>query len=836
MNAAWPLVLRATVTGPLLDAPGRVLLSALGIALGVALGFAVHLINRSAADEMSAATRSLFGTADLSVQGPAAGFDEALYPRIARARGVAVASPVLEVEARVVDRRDTLTVQGLDVFQAARLAPDLALPGSGGGFDLFADDAIYLSPSAARHLGLAAGDRLRLQVGIEPVTLTVKGLLSGSAYPQRIAVMDIGTAQWKLDALGRLTRVDLRVAAGADPARVAQALAAELPPGVQVTTPALEAQEAISLSRSYRANLTALALVALFTGAFLVLSTQALAMVRRRRQAALLRALGVTGRGQLAAILGEGAVIGAVGAAAGVALGYALAALAVSTLGADLGAGYFPGLEPRLAVAPWEWALFFGLGVAVALAGAALPGLEAAKVPPAQALKAGDEEHPLKRLRGHLAGTVLMALAGLALLAPPVAGLPLPGYFAIAAFLVGAVAWMPAFVRFVFARLPVGGSAWYAVAVAHLRGTAGQATVAIAGVLVSFSLMVAMAIMTASFRDSLDAWLERVLPADLYLRAGTGDAGYFSPAVQAAIVTTPGIARAEFTRYRDLLLRPDAPALTLIAKPITPATAASALWLQARAAPATDLPPAWVSEAAADLYGWQPGSRIELPFAGRSHAFEVLGVWRDYARQSGAVVIDLERYRALSGDADAGSASLWLAAGARPDEVAQRLRARLPAQASYDLAQPAEIRAVSLSIFDRTFAVTYVLEAVAVLIGLFGISAAASARVLARRAEFGMLRHVGMTRRQIGAMLGFEGAAMGAAGVAAGLAVGGVIALVLIYVVNRQSFRWSMDLSVPWALLAVLALTLIAAAALTSVWSGRRAMGEDVVRAVKEDW
>ncbi|HSO06366.1 MAG TPA: FtsX-like permease family protein, partial [Pelomicrobium sp.] len=615
----------------------------------------------------------------------------------------------------------------------------LALPGSGGEFDLFGEDAIYLSPAAARHLGLAAGDRIALQVGIEPVALTVKGLLSGSAYPQRIAVMDIGTAQWKLNALGRLTRVDLRLAAGAHAGRVKAAIAADLPPDVQVTTPALEAQEAISLSRSYRANLTALALVALFTGAFLVLSTQALAMVRRRRQVALLRALGMTGRGQLAAMLGEGAAIGALGAAAGVALGYALAALAVEALGADLGAGYFPGLEPRLAVAPGEWALFFGLGVAVAVAGTALPALEAARVQPAQALKAGDEERPFKRVRGRLAGTVLMALAGAALLVPPVAGLPLPGYFAIAAFLVGAVAWMPSFVRFVFGRLPAGRAAWYQVAAAHLRGTAGQATVAIAGVLVSFSLMVAMAIMTVSFRDSLDAWLERVLPADLYLRAGTGDAGYFSPAVQDAIAGTPGVARAEFTRYRELLLAPDAPAVTLIAKPVAPATAPDVLWLQARTSAATDLPPAWVSEAAADLYGWQPGSRIELPFGGRRHAFEVLGVWRDYARQSGAVVIDLARYRELTGDRDAGSASVWLDAGASPDAVAQRLRARLPAEATFDLAQPAEIRAVSLSIFDRTFAVTYALEAVAVLIGLFGISAAAGARVLARRAEFGML-------------------------------------------------------------------------------------------------
>jgi len=190
----------------------------------------------------------------------------------------------------------------------------------------------------------------------------------------------------------------------------------------------------------------------------------------------------------------------------------------------------------------------------------------------------------------------------------------------------------------------------------------------------------------------------------------------------------------------------------------------------------------------------------------------------------------------LTGDRNAGGASLWLAPGADLDAVAARLRARLPQEASFDLAAPGEIRAASLSVFDRTFAVTYALEAVAVLIGLLGISAAASVRVLARRAEFGMLRHLGMTRSEIGGMLALEGAALGAAGTLAGLAAGWIIALVLIGVVNRQSFHWSMDLHAPWGPLAGLAGILVATAALTSVCSGREAMGDDVVRAVKEDW
>jgi putative ABC transport system permease protein len=189
-----------------------------------------------------------------------------------------------------------------------------------------------------------------------------------------------------------------------------------------------------------------------------------------------------------------------------------------------------------------------------------------------------------------------------------------------------------------------------------------------------------------------------------------------------------------------------------------------------------------------------------------------------------------------TGDTRATTAALWLERDAEPDEVAGRIRDTLQREGSYEIAVPREIRRMSLRVFDRTFAVTYLLEAVAVLIGLFGISASTSSQVLARRGEFGMLRHLGVTRGEIGRMLAFEGAALGAVGVLTGLVVGFVVSLILIYVVNRQSFHWTMDVHVPWGLLALLSGVLVASAAITAAVSGRQAMGEDVVRAVKEDW
>jgi putative ABC transport system permease protein len=246
--------------------------------------------------------------------------------------------------------------------------------------------------------------------------------------------------------------------------------------------------------------------------------------------------------------------------------------------------------------------------------------------------------------------------------------------------------------------------------------------------------------------------------------------------------------------------------------------------------------PGWISEAAHDLRGLDVGSEFDLPLGGRAVKVVVKGVWRDYERPGGAVVIPRDTFIHYTGDTRATTAALWLEPGATAEQVSDRVHAAIQRSGQYEIAVPREIRRLSLRVFDRTFAVTYLLEAVAVLIGLFGISASTSSQVLARRGEFGMLRHLGITRREIGRMLAFEGAALGTLGVLTGLVVGGLVSLVLVYVVNRQSFHWTMDVHVPWLLLAVLSIVLVAAAALTSVISGQQAMGTDVVRAVKEDW
>jgi putative ABC transport system permease protein len=828
--------------------PMRAVLAVVAIAVGVAMGFAIHLINAAAFNEFSAAVQSLSGQADVQVTGREARFDEGIYPRLAARAGVAVASPVLEVDAAVPAAKGTLKIVGLDALRAGHISPDLmGVPAAGSPFDVFADDAVFLSPAAQAWLGKEAGATVLLRAGTDDVPLRVAGPVLRARSGQRIAVMDIGALQWRLRAVGKLTRVDLKLRPGVDRAAFERALAADLerdfPGRFTVARPNDANQESRNqnLSRAYRVNLTVLALVALFTGAFLVFSTQALSVLRRRSQFALLRVLGLTRRALLRQVLLEGASLGVVGALLGIAGGYALAAVALAFFGGDLGAGYFTGVQPRVHFTPVAAAVFFALGLGVALLGCAAPAWEAARARPAIALKSGNDETALERLSRVWPSLVCLAAAAACAWAPPVAGLPLFGYVAVALLLVGGIGLMPRLAAGAFRTLDrLAGPRIYrhpvlALTLARLANAPGQASIALGGVLASFSLMVAMGIMVASFRVSVDDWMLHILPADLYVRSG-GGTGALAPPEQAALAALPGVKEAQFLRTRPLLLDPARPAVTLVARDLDPRDPGRLLALVGPVAtPPPGARPAWVSEAMTDLYGVHPGQVLALPLGGKPAEFFVAGVWRDYANQTGSVIVLRSDYRALTGDADVTDTALYATPGTPVERIEAGVRA-LPFGRALTLARPGDIRALSLRIFDRSFAVTYLLEAIAIAIGLSGVAATFSAQTLARAKEFGMLRHVGVTRGQVLGILAVEGGALTLLGVATGFVLGLAISLILVYVVNPQSFHWTMQLHLPWPLLGSVAAVLVAASVATALVSGRHALSGGPVRAVREDW
>lgn len=829
--------------------PLRFVLAGLAIAIGVALGFAVHVINRSAADAFGEAVRSVSGDADLQVRATSPlGFDERLYPRLFRRGEVADASPVVSLDATMNGQR--IPVIGIDTLRALTVTPMLlgrhvagresaASPRPAPTDAVLDPELIYLSATALERTGLQAGDPVLVRAGASAHHFTVAGDMPGVPAGQALASIDIAAAQWRFARLGSLDRIDLRLREGVGASAARQAIAAVLPAGTRLTDPEGESRRGDSLSRAYRVNLDMLALVALLTGGFLVYSAQSLAVTRRLGQFALLRTLGLQKASLERQLLAEGGALGVIGAVVGLALGLGIAALALRLVGGDLGGGYFGRVSPDLQFSPAAAAAFAALGIGTALLGSYAPARKAGKLAPAIAIRqAGDLVDPRQSPPWRWGLILFLVGVGAAFL-PAINRLPLFGYLAIGLVLAGGVAAMPWLARTLLtplARIDLRSPS-LEMALRRLLGAPSQASVALSGIVASTGLMIAMAIMVTSFRGSVEDWLDSFLSGDLYISGGRSGAT-FDPATQARIAATPGIAAIAFAKQVPVAVDPELPSVLLLVRPTDgPGITMPLIERAERPGQGVAL---WLSEPAARLYGKEVGERFTLPI-GRSGAPVqgwVAGIWRDYARQQGAIEMAAEDYVRATGDLMRTEAAVELAPGASVAGVRAQIERRLPPalRGRIDIAEPATLRREALRLFDRSFAITYVLEAIAVLIGLAGVAATISAQTIARIREFGMLRHVGMRPRSILAMLGWEGALLGVIGLAAGAVLGFVLSQILIHVINPQSFNWTMETRMPWPLLAAVGAGLILSAAGTAMLAGRRSLSFSAVRAVSEDW
>ena len=855
--------------------------------LGVALAFSVHLINASALDEFSQAVRSVNGQPDLALRAAEGTFDESVYALVAGNAQVEHASPVLEISTYAVGddgKRLALRVVGVDALTIAFVAPALIpIPSSGAAnsgdgdsgadrFSMFAPGTVFLNAAAQKAVTSDRAVSLRVQSGLQLLGVKVAGTVNASGMA--LAVMDIGAAQDLFGQQGFLSRIDIKLKAGVNHDTFMAALQGTpgWPAAVTAGTPEDATARIGNLSRAYRVNLTVLALVALFTGAFLVFSVLSLSVAKRAQQFALLGVLGLTGKERLRLVLLESGALGLAGCLAGIALGTALAALALRVLGGDLGGGYFAGVAPTLRWSTMAALAYAGLGLLAALAGGWWPARLAERLPPAQTLKGlgASDVHSQKHWVSiiFIAGGVVLARA------PAIFDIPLAAYVSVALLLVGGITALPWLIALLLDRVSpvVQQRLLPLLAVERARRVRESASVAVSGVVASLSLAVALTVMVASFRESITRWLDVVLPADLYVRTANstsaGDTAFFTPEFVQAVAKAPGVKRVSTQRTKLLLMDPARPAVALIARQLD--DPANALPLVGDPLP---VPPGqigiYVSEAMVDLYGAEPGKpflRLNSAFAHVLYTkyamFYIAGVWRDYARQSGTIAISSADFERLTGDKRVNDLALWLAESADSTQVQQAIRdiadkqSGTPAPAEeltnatkatkatnatnagqlIEFASSREIRAVSLKIFDRSFAVTYWLQGIAIAIGLFGVAASFSAQVLARRKEFGLLVHLGLTRSQVLRVVAGEGLAWTAIGAVAGLGLGLAVSMVLVFVVNPQSFHWTMDLAVPWLRLLALCAAVVVAGTATAWLAGRAAAGRDAVLAVKEDW
>jgi putative ABC transport system permease protein len=832
--------------------PGRWLIAGLTVGLGIGLAVAIHTVNRSALSEFGRALDTVNGQASAQLVATSGDFsDELLDAVVSRQKelGIRAVSPVLERATQPV------RVLGLDIFRAGRVTSAL-LPSVSDDrrMQVFDENAIFLSATALKELAVAVSDDLILSFGGKTQTFKVAGLVPGVAG-QSLAVMDLGVAQWRLDGLGLLSRLDIQLVDGGSAKDLAVALK-YLNLGLTLVTAEDRDRRMSNFSRAYRVNLSVLALVALFTGAFLVFTTISFSVLRQQSELALLSVLGAARTWLFGLVLTQALLVAAIGGLLGIGLGLGVAWVLLRVMGGDLGAGYFSTTVPPLDIDVWVLLGFWLLSLAVGAIAGYFPARAATAGSPVSQLRAGATERTLKPVLNARIAAVLALISIVLTLMPPIDGLPLAAYLSIAFLLFAGIALMPSLVKQFFtwmARLvPSAGvramSPSLTLAVWRLAQAPASAAGLIAGVVAALALTVAMVVMVASFRDSVTQWLDKVLPADLYAsltRSDLNEPSGQDPASLHRLAAIPGIGRLELTLQQKILFRPEQPEVMLIARPIPSGRAAQVLPvtgdLSVQSKGITDpLPEVFVSEAMLDLYNWKPGEIHTLPVktsSGASLSVWVAGVFRDYGRQHGSIVMDISVYQALTQDRRRTDIALWLTPDSNPAVVLERLRKQFPQLQALEFRSSSDLRALSLTIFDRSFAMTYALEVAALLVALFTVAAGFAGQALLRQKEFALVQQLGQSASQLTQWISLESGLLLALASCWGTVLGLLMSQILIHRVNPQSFHWTMETSLPTVAIVVLILVTVLLGMLAAVWAAKRNLNaERLALSLREDW
>ncbi|MDX2177205.1 MAG: FtsX-like permease family protein [Candidatus Sumerlaeia bacterium] len=850
----WRAVFRALVGCYARHERGRTALTVLGVALGVAVLIAIDLANESAVSSFKGTLDDVAGRAQLTVRANGSALDGALVARLAKEPGVRSVSPLIEGQAlhrRTPDAPpETLLVLGVDLLASEERDPlpvrDIAFtPEKDRPFTSFLTDprVVVGTRRFADRAGASEGAEVEFEINGAPVRMVLGGLISGGTLADtldgNVLVADLGIADALLGRGGKLDRIDLTLDEGADSAEVAARLAESLPANALVERPETRGERVDEMLAAFRFNLNALGHISILVGAFLIFNTMSVAVVRRRPAIGTLRALGVSRRAVAAAFLAEGFLIGAIGSALGVLLGTGLALAMLDTVSAAISINFVQTDPTRLA--PDAGIVLAGvlLGIGTSLGAAMGPALEAASTPPANTMRRGSAERgsggavPMA-----VAGAVAFALAAaLALREPRGTGLPIGGYIA-ATLAVGAfVGW---------SRLALGGAASglrgvYSrlfgaeglLAVAGTQATLGRATVAVAGLLVSLAMTVAVGVMVSSFRGTVVGWMGEVLRADLYVSAASPGAGVRPAPIPAAFVSAaeaiPGVEAVDPFRGRRIVVngreawfgsgRFDIVRFENQTMEGRPAAEVVREALANREA--------IVSEAFSRKHLLATGDSVAVPTAAGAVELRIAGVYRDYSSEQGYVIVDRSLFlEFFPGETSADSLSLYLAPGADRAALRERLAAlavEVPGTPALQVRANDELRGFAIEAFDNTFRVTHALQLIAVVVAVLGVAATLLAQILDRQQEITTLRHLGATQWRVAKVIVLESSLLALVGVALGVGAGLALSYILTTVIMLESFGWTIAFDVPWGLVAQSALIVFVATVLAGLIPSREA-------------
>jgi len=828
------ILLRATLRH-LLRHPWLTALSVIGVALGVTVVTGVDLANESAARAFRVAAETVAGRATHQIVGGPAGISEELYRSLRVDRGVRPVAPLVEGYVAVPGRPGTtLRIIGIDPFaegpfrafgarfiKGADLEGLLARPATG-----------LLLGETAERLGVKQGETLTVETGGIDHRVTIAGFLEAGEGVNRqglegVVVVDIATAQELLGMVGRLSRIDLILPEGeGGDARLVN-LRKSLPAGTEVMEAGARTGSLDQMTRAFRLNLTALSLLALMVGMFLIYNTTTFAVVRRRRLIGMLRAMGVTRREIFALVCGEALLVGIVGMVLGLAGGMLLGRVLTGLVTRTINDLYFVLQVGEMTFSPLIFAKGAFLGVGATLAAALPPALEATTAPPRAVLVRSIIEARTRRLVPLATLVGLLAMGGGCLLFLGDKGGIVTGFVGLFALILGYALVVPGATVCIAALVrPLAGGIAGSLGRMAVRGVVtslSRTGVATAALVVAVSATIGVGIMVGSFRSTVERWLESRLRADIYVTTvgtGTGrEKPPLDPALVERLASVPGAAGRSLTRRVTI----DAPggSTDLLVMDVL---RQSSFGLRLKEG---DIDRVWrsfsrgeaviVSEPYAFRHRVGPGDRVRLRTDRGVREFPVAGVYYDYGSDTGVVAMARAAYLRYWDDRSVDGIGFYGDKGVTTDQLAEEIRKRAGAS-RITVISNRELRTASVAVFDRTFAITGVLRLLTVVVAFVGVLSALMAIQVERSRELAVLRAVGLTPAEVWGLVCGETGLIGLIAGLLSLPLGILEALVLIHVINRRSFGWTMELSLEPAILLQAMVLACFAALIAGIW------------------
>ena len=848
----------------LLRHPWQMGLSFVGVALGVAVVVAIDLANASAQRAFLLSTDSVVGRATHQIVGGSRGIPEDIFRAVRIEAGVRLAAPVVEGDVAAPDYPGrTFRVLGVDPFAEAPFRPYLAGLNSRGQTALVSfltrPATAIMSYGTGRELGLrlagdqatqGQADQLTVRAGGVRQRLSIIALLEPADALSRRAldsllVTDIATAQELLSLTGRLSRIDLIIPAGPPGQAELAKIRAVLPPGAEIRSAAARSQSVAQMTRAFSLNLSALSLLALIVGMFLIYNTMTFSVVQRRGLIGALRVVGVTRREIFSLIVAEAALLGLLGTAAGLLLGVALAQGLVRLVTQTITDLYFVVSVRELTISGLGLLKGLGLGLGASLVAALAPALEATATQPRAVLNRSTLEARSQRVVpwAAVAGVCLVLIgAGLLLLPSRDLILSFGGLFTI--FLgcvlvtpVAVVGLLRAVQLLVGTRADIVGRLCIRSVLASLSRTA----VAIAALMVAVSVTVGVGIMIESFRQTVAYWLENALQADIYVAppslVSRWNEGTLDPAVVARLSAAPGVEAV--STYRRVSVESPVGRVQLVALQLDVGRYASYRFVEGRPEavwPAFETErTVIVSEPYAYHHRLRVGGAVRLRTDRGVQDFRVAGIFADYGSDRGLVMMSRRTYEQFWHDRGVSSLGLWLSPDRDVTAMLASLRRLVGSTQEVEMRSNRSLRQASLEIFDRTFTITSVLHLLTTAVAFIGVLSALMALQLERERELGVLRATGFTPRQVWGLVTAQTGLMGLLAGLLALPVGLMLASVLVFVINRRSFGWTLELEIIPGLLVQAVLLAVLAALLAGMYPAFRMSRTSPALALREE-